>query len=336
MDKNKKYKETWLYGKKVIITGAGSGFGKLLCEKLVMRYNCEVLGIGRTESKLLTLKNELSAQGYNNFSYKTFDAGNEENWINLKNEFLLSGRHIDVLINNAGVLPPFCKYEKLKNGELEKAFSANFFASAYSIKHLIYIIKSRGSEETDLSAKSETDNQAALTAKSIADGDIANIHAKSENDNDKTAEFSKNKPKRPDRAIINVSSSAALACVIGTSAYTASKSALAAFTKVISLENDDLYISLVMPGFSKTSIFRNQAEVDEKEKNLIAKVCGDPDKMTDNMIKGFIKQKKRIITGADAHAMSVFGRLFPSFTDKAIKNVLKKANLATFYDVFGD
>ena len=308
MDKTEKYKKTWLYGKNVIVTGAGSGFGKLLCEKLIMRYNCNVLGIGRTESKLLTLKNELSAQGFLNFSYKTFDVGIEENWINLKNEFLLSGQRIDVLINNAGVLPPFCKYENLKSGEIEQTFAANFFASAYSIKHLIYIIKSRGAEKSD----------------------------RPTNCGEKTYEFSKRKNRRADRAIINVSSSAALACVIGTSAYTASKSALAAFTKVISLENDDLYISLVMPGLSKTSIFRNQAEADEKEKNLIAKVCGNPDKMTDDMIKGFIKQKKRIITGADAHAMSVFGRLFPSFTDKAIKKVLKKTNLATFSDVFGD
>lgn len=295
---SKKYKKAWIYGKNVLITGAGSGFGKLLCEKLITRYNCKVLGIGRTESKLINLKNELFSLGYDGtdekggFDYRTFDVGIEQNWINLKNELLLKGQTIDVLINNAGVLPPFCKYQNLESGMLENTFSANFFACAYSIKHLIDII------------------------------DMSRAHAK-EN-------------KKAKGAIINVSSSAALACVIGTAAYTASKSATAAFTKVLALERPDLYVGLIMPGFSSTSIFRNQAEVSEKEKGLIAKVCGNPDKMTDVMLKRIVKRKKRIVVGADAHAMSVFGKLFPSFTDNAIKNVLKKANLQTFLNVFSD
>lgn len=295
---NKKYKKAWIYGKNVIITGAGSGFGKLLAEKLVKRYNCNVLGVGRTESKLLAIKNELLSGGFDGtngkggFGYKTFDVSIEQNWANLKADLLSNGKNIDVLINNAGVLPPFCKFQKLKSGMLENTFATNFFAGVYSIKHLMGLID--GTETT-----------------------------RQTNDKFKGA-------------IINVSSSAALACVIGTAAYTASKSAIAAFTKVLALERPDLYVGLILPGFSATSIFRSQTEVSEKEKGLIAKVCGNPDKMTDVMLKNIVKRKKRIVVGADAHAMSVFGKLFPSFTDNAIKNVLKRANLQTFSDVFCD
>ena len=298
LKQNKKYKKAWIYGKNVLITGAGSGFGKLLTEKLVKRYNCNVLGVGRTESKLLTLKNELLSGGFDGtngkggFEFKTFDVSAEQNWADLKNELLLKGKIIDVLINNAGVLPPFCKFQKLKNGALESTFGTNFFAGAYSVKHLIGII----------------------------DG----------------TEITKQPADKFKGAIINVSSSAALACVIGTAAYTSSKSAIAAFTKVLALERPDLYVGLILPGFSATSIFRSQTEVSEKEKGLIAKVCGNPDKMTDVMLKRIVKRKKRIVVGADAHAMSVFGKLFPSFTDKAIKNVLKRANLQTFSGVFCD
>lgn len=285
---DKKYKKTWFYGKTVVITGGGSGFGKLLCEKLVTRYACTVIAIGRTENKLLSLKNEFEKIGSGDkFFYKTFDAGLEQNWIDFACELKKRGACIDVLINNAGVLPPFSRFEKQEAEVIEQAFSSNFFAQVYSVKHLLPLIK-----------------------RSTAGG------------------------KRFSGAIINVSSSACLASVVGTAAYSASKSASAAFTKILSLENAGVYVSLVMPGFASTNIFRSQKNVSDKESGLIAKVCGDPDKMTDKMLKAFVKNKKRVVIGTDAHAMSFFGRFFPKTCDKAIRFVLKKANLDIFSDVF--
>ncbi len=289
MDKSeKKYKKAWLYGKIVVITGAGSGFGKLLCQKLVRRYDCTVIAIGRTQSKLETLKNELEKEGFGDkIFYETFDAGVEQNWIDFAKKLAENKMQVDILINNAGVLPPFSRFEKQQAGVTEQAFSSNFFAQVYSVKHLLPLIK-----------------------------------------------LSKAGGKRFSGAIINVSSSACLASVVGTAAYTASKCASAGFTKILALENKEVFVSLVIPGFSGTDIFRSQKSVSQKESGLIAKVCGDPDKMTDKMLKAFVKTKKRIVVGADAHAMNFFGRFFPKACDKAIRGVLKKANLDTFSDVF--
>lgn len=285
---NKKYKRAWLYGKTVVITGAGSGFGKLLCQKLIARYNCTVIAIGRTQSKLTALKNELETAGFcGKLSYKAFDAGAEQNWIDFANELVRENINIDILINNAGVLPPFSSFEKSAADSLTQAFNCNFFSQAYAVKHLFPLLKS-----------------------SRAGG------------------------KRFAGAIINVSSSASLACVAGTAEYTASKSASASFTKILALENPELYVGLMLPGFSSTGIFRGQKAVSAKESSLIAKVCSSPNKITDKMLKGFIKAKKCMVIGADAHAMNFFGKLMPRLTDKIIKLVLKKSGLQIFSDVF--
>lgn len=286
--REKKYKRAWLYGKTVVITGAGSGFGKLLCQKLITRYGCTVIAIGRTQSKLIALKNELAAVGFADKIFcEAFDAGVEQNWIDFANKLTQENENIDILINNAGVLPPFSSFEKSDISSLDKAFSSNFFSQAYAVKRLFPLLKA-----------------------SAAGG------------------------KRFKGAIINVSSSASLACVVGTAEYTASKSASAAFTKILALENPDLYVGLVLPGFSSTSIFRGQKSVSDKETSLISKVCSSPDKITDKMIKGFLRKKKRMVIGADAHAMSFFGKIFPRTTDKIIKLVLKKSGLQIFSDVF--
>lgn len=270
-------KKSWLWQKTVIITGAGSGFGKMLAEKLVKRFDCKVIGIGRTEKKLSDVKSALGDK----FDYAVFDVGVEQNWMHFALKTEQSGVIPDILINNAGVLPHFCKFSLESGCEIEKVFATNFYASAYSFKHLFPLIK---------------------------------------------------KSRTP--AIINVSSSACLAQVTSTAAYSASKSALASFTKIIALENPDAYVCLVMPGFSDTNIFRDQNTGDKKQAALIKKVCASPDKITDKLLKKIERKKKRAVLGADAKAMHFFGKLFPSLTDKAIRAVLKKSGLEVFKDVF--
>ena len=69
--------KNWLKNKTIVITGASSGFGKLLAEKAVKRYDCTVIGIGRNKEKLERVKNELGDK----FIYFAFDVGVEKEWI---------------------------------------------------------------------------------------------------------------------------------------------------------------------------------------------------------------------------------------------------------------
>ena len=112
-------KKAWFNNKTVIITGASSGFGKLLAQKLVNNHNCKVIGIARTQSKLENLQLELGE----NFSYFAFDVSLKENWENLYETLDSSGVQIDILINNAGVLPPFKKFEKYSISDNHKIVS---------------------------------------------------------------------------------------------------------------------------------------------------------------------------------------------------------------------
>lgn len=268
----------WFANKNVIVTGASSGFGKLLSEKLVRIYGCKVLGTGRSREKLENLKNSLGE----NFSFLAFDAGDESEWLKAADYLENGDFKPDILINNAGILPPFKSFMKTPEGEAERVFKTNFFASVYSVRHILPIIK----------AHSETP------------------------------------------ALINVSSSACLAEVVGTAAYSASKSALASFTKILALENENVYVALVCPGFSDTAIFRSQKSADEKTANLIKKFCSDPDKITNALLKKVAQKRRKIVLGADAKTMEFFGRLFPWLTNKAIRSVLKKSKLDLFSEVF--
>ena len=130
-------KTKWFNEKTVIITGASSGFGKILSTKLIKNYGCKVIGIARTLSKLEQLKKELG----DNFSFYAFDAGNQQNWESLASTLKEQNIQVDILINNAGVLPPFCKFDKMPSSSIESVMQTNFFASVYSIKALIVQLK---------------------------------------------------------------------------------------------------------------------------------------------------------------------------------------------------
>ncbi len=134
-------------------------------------------------------------------------------------------------------------------------------------------------------------------------------------------------------AIINVCSSASLASVIGTSAYSASKSALKSFTEILALENKDIYVCLVCPGFAKTEIFKSQ-DATERDNKLFNLVCSDPKKIVKKMLKLIGKKRRKMVLGLDAKLMHVFGRIMPLTTNRLIAFVLKRAKLHLFSDVF--
>ena len=141
--------------------------------------------------------------------------------------------------------------------------------------------------------------------------------------------------KSADPAVVNVSSSAALAPVVGTALYSASKAAVRNFTECLAMDyKNQIYVAGVYPGFTKTNIFsRQNGGADNK---ILEKFCTPVDRAVGKILKKIKKRKIRIITGADAKAMNFFYRLFPSLTAKAIRAVLKKSDLEIFADIFHD
>ncbi len=271
-------KKAWINGKTILLTGVTSGFGKLLAKKLITNHNCKIIGIGRNKQKILDFQEELGDKS-NMLEYHLFDVSEEQNWINLKQELEEKNIVIDVLINNAGQLPSFKKFEKYSTDDFRNIMKVNFMASVCSINHLLPLLK---------------------------------------------------KSSAP--AIINISSSASLCALAGTSAYTASKSALKTFTEcLIEDYRNEFYIAYVCPGFTKTDIFRNQTQEVDK---IVDKFCSSCEKNTNRILKKIIKRKKRIIVGFDAKLMDTLYRHFPRTASHTCSSVMKKSKIKLFKDVF--
>ena len=107
-------------------------------------------------------------------------------------------------------------------------------------------------------------------------------------------------------AIVNVASSAALATLPGTAAYSASKSALLAFTESLSLEyGKSLFVAAVCPGMTATELFDSH-----DGSSIIGKFAPSAEKTAKKIVRRLKRGRKMIVTGADAHLMSVLRRIF--------------------------
>ena len=119
-----------LKNKKVILSGISSGIGKEIARILIEKYDCEVYGIARNEDKILNFKSELS-KPQNLVGYSLFDVSIEQNWINLQNELKNTDFKAQIIINCAGFLPPFSKFEIVRLA-ISKRFCKQISSLAYT------------------------------------------------------------------------------------------------------------------------------------------------------------------------------------------------------------
>lgn len=131
--------QNWLNNKTVIVTGASSGMGKGITEKLIKEHGCTVLGVARSQQKMEALVAELGEYA-DKFSYQLFDVSDRANWDNYLAYLEENNIQPDVLINNAGILPKFDKFQHYSIEEIEKAMNINFYAAVYSMHALLPLI----------------------------------------------------------------------------------------------------------------------------------------------------------------------------------------------------
>ena len=127
----------WLDGKTVVVTGASGGMGAGIAATLIKKHGCTVIGIARSEPKMLKFIDELGPTYASQFSYKLFDVSIKENWENFAQELQDNDTKIDILINNAGILPKFKRFDRYSYDEIEKAMNINFYSCIYSTKTLL-------------------------------------------------------------------------------------------------------------------------------------------------------------------------------------------------------
>ncbi len=133
-------------------------------------------------------------------------------------------------------------------------------------------------------------------------------------------------------AIINVSSSAALCTIVGTSAYSASKSAVKGFTEALMLEEkNSKYVGIIYPGTTATDLFRN----DEKTVNsALDKIAMPASKMAKKIAKRIIRKKRRSVVGWDARLMNFTAKIMPVKGPSLICKVMRAAKSKVFSEVF--
>lgn len=274
----------WLKGKTCIVTGASGGMGAGIAAALIKKHGCNVIGIARSEPKIQKFIEELGPSYAEQFTYKLFDVSKRENWERFADELAEKGVEVDVLINNAGILPKFKRADRYEIEEIENVMNINFYSAVYSIKAFMPFLLN------------------------------------SENG-----------------AVINIDSSASLMSLAGTSSYSASKAALKAFTEALREEyRGKLYVGLVCPGFTKTDIMRNQSAGSEKGQKLIDMISTDCDFMVKMIMFGIEHKQALQIHGMDAHAMSIFGKLFPVNGSRLFSAVMKAADIDIFSEIFKD
>lgn len=86
-------------GKVAIVTGAGQGVG-YACAKKFVHEGATVIGIGRTESKLVKAASEIGDK----YIPCTMDVGKEEDWKKLVAWLKEKFGEIDILVNNAAII----------------------------------------------------------------------------------------------------------------------------------------------------------------------------------------------------------------------------------------
>ena len=132
--------------------------------------------------------------------------------------------------------------------------------------------------------------------------------------------------------ILNISSSDALAPIIGTGIYSASKAALKAYSEVLIAElGREMYIGYACPGFMKTDIFRHQYVISQS--SLINMFSANVDKVAGKIIKKIIRQKSRIIVGKVAKFLNFTAKFFPVLGLKFYEQVIKSSKVKMFDNV---
>lgn len=135
--------ECWLHGKTCVVTGASGGIGAGIAATLIKKHGCKVIGVARSETKMLKFIEELGPTYAEQFDYRLFDVSVEENWAKFVDELNESDVSVDILINNAGILPKFKRFDRYTMEEIENAMNINFNSCIYSTRAFIPMLLQR-------------------------------------------------------------------------------------------------------------------------------------------------------------------------------------------------
>lgn len=129
-------------GQVVLITGAASGFGKLLAEQLAER-NAKLILSDRNEKGLAEVVNLLRKQGAEVFD-KVCDVTIELQVKDLVTSGAAHFQRLDIAVNNAGISTPMKAFIETEESELDLNFSVNAKSVFFGMKYQIPVMIAQG------------------------------------------------------------------------------------------------------------------------------------------------------------------------------------------------
>lgn len=121
-----------LKNKTIIISGATGGIGSALVHLLTHKYNCKVYGLGRNKEKMQALINSLENKEL--FTPIFMDITSRDYTA------LDDIEKVDLLINNAGIMPPFTPTLQCTEENFRKVMDINFFSQIALTNHLLPVL----------------------------------------------------------------------------------------------------------------------------------------------------------------------------------------------------
>lgn len=153
-------------GKSVLITGAASGFGKLLAEEISARGASLVLGDIQADA-LNSLADTLAEKGVK-VAALAGDVQQESYAKALVDTALSQFGHLDIAVNNAGVAHAFQSFETLQEDTLDTQLGVNLKGVLYGMKHQLTAMKTTGGSILNVSSMAGINGAPKLAAYSAA------------------------------------------------------------------------------------------------------------------------------------------------------------------------
>jgi short-subunit dehydrogenase len=121
--------------KTIIVTGGGSGLGRALVFFLLNR-GAKVIALDINQAALKETADSSQRRDGMIFTYP-LDITDKEAVGQTAKMILSKHGHVDELINNAGIIQPFVKFNDLSYDVIERVFNVNFFGTIYLTKSFL-------------------------------------------------------------------------------------------------------------------------------------------------------------------------------------------------------
>ncbi|MDX1805029.1 MAG: SDR family NAD(P)-dependent oxidoreductase [Alcanivorax sp.] len=137
-------------GKTALITGAASGFGRLLAEELGKRGAALVLGDVNMDA-LNPLADTLADQGVKVAALRC-DVSSETDCKGMVDTALAQFGHLDMAVNNAGIAHGFIPFDQLTEAVLDQQVNVNVKGVMFGMKYQIAAMKESGGAIVNVSS----------------------------------------------------------------------------------------------------------------------------------------------------------------------------------------